>query len=164
MSPHVLSLHIGSHRLSSRSHQILRCPSCDSALSVFCLQALRRLFCVCMLVSLRRLALISFRLCDICRRFSFLHSQAVVPSPVTSAYCVFDVWPRCWFCCALLVIPRQLFSVLSPYPPCRLEGLRWREGYLAAVSGVILALSRGLSRRCCPRVITCHDQGGDLSL
>jgi len=34
------------------------------------------------------------------------------------------------------------------------------EGYHAAIFGLIFALSR----RCCPHVILCHDQGGDLSL
>ena len=57
-----------------------------------------------------------------------------------------------------------LFSVLSRYSSCHLSvAAVLCEGYLAAISGFIFALSFGLSQRCCPPVIVRHDQGGDLS-
>lgn len=109
---------------------------------------------------------ISICLCYVCRCISFFHSTLKSCYSVSFTYCTFDVWPpQCWFllCCACDIA--ALFSVLSQYSSCRLSVAAVScEGYLAAISAFIFALSSGLLQRCCPRVIIRHHQGGDLSL
>lgn len=107
---------------------------------------------------------ISICLCYVCRCFSFLHSTLKSCYSVSFTYCMFDVCPPCagllCFACDIMAV----FSVLSQYSLCHFSvAAVLCEGYLAAISGFIFALSFGLSQCCCPRVIICHDQGGDLS-
>lgn len=108
--------------------------------------------------------LISICLCYVCRSFSFLHFTLKSCYSVSFTYCMFDVCPPSagLLCCACDTV--ALFSVLSQYSSCCFSvAAVLCEGYLAAICGFIFALSFGLSPSCCPRVIVCHDQGGDLT-
>lgn len=88
--------------------------------------------------------------------------KAVILSPSLTVCLMFG--PSAGLLCFACDIA-ALFSVLSQYSSCHLSvAAVLCEGYLAAISGFIFALSFELSQRCCPRVIVCHDQGGDLSL
>lgn len=88
--------------------------------------------------------------------------KAVILSPSLTVCLMFG--PSAGLLCFVCDIT-ALFSVLSQYSSSHLSVASVLcEGYLAAISGFIFALSFGLSQRCCPCVIVCHHQGGDLSL
>lgn len=92
-----------------------------------------------------------------------LHPQkAVILSPSLTVGLMSD--PSTGLLCFARDIT-SLFLVLSLHSSCHLSvAAVLSEGYLAAISGSIFALSFGLSQRCCPCVIVCHYQGGDLFL
>lgn len=94
---------------------------------------------------------ISICLCYVCRCFSFLHSTLKSCYSVSFTYCMFDVCPPgaglLCFACDITT----LFSVLSQYSSCLFSvAAVLCEGYLAAISGFIFALSSGLSHAVVP--------------
>lgn len=171
MQMYLLS-HVYLYRRLSRSHRILRSPSCLLALSIFYLRLSVSFFALCFFFFFfgGDGPVISICLCYACRCFSFLRSSLKSCYPVSFAYRAFDVWPP--HQCRLLLRPRRngaLFSVLSRHSSCHFSAAaasceRKGGGYLAAISGFIfLRYLPGLSRCCRPGVIARRNQGGDLS-
>lgn len=87
--------------------------------------------------------------------------KAVVLSPSLTVCLMSGPWCCFRFACGIT----SLFSSLSLYSSWHFSvDAVFSQGYLAAISGFIFALSFGFSQGCCLYVIVRHNRGSDLSL
>lgn len=114
-------------------------------------------------VSLFLMPLFSVCLCYVCLRFHSSTPALKRFCSVSFTYCVFDVWPMVllslclWYGVSVFLVISVFFMAFWCWC-CVHSGLSHRHLWF------YLCIILGLSEHCCPYVIICHNQGGDLFL